>query len=166
MPEFGQLYQHPEIKNNGSSVPLIPSVYSKGLSMLALDTTIRVTKRPWKLLFVCLFVTILSKQWLMFQRRLHIQKVKSVTYQGLLTSILLAFLLLICYFRIYLLPFFFKLKNILEVISRQASDQDSWVSLLRAWVQPLVGELKSHKPRSMAKNIYIFILEQEMLPQY
>ena len=32
--------------------------------MLALDTTVKSKeKRPWKLLFVCLFLTILSKQW-------------------------------------------------------------------------------------------------------
>ena len=43
-------------------------------------------------------------------------------------------------------------KTYLEGIPWQSSGWESALSLPRAWVQSLVGELKSHKPRSTAKK--------------
>ena len=37
--------------------------------------------------------------------------------------------------------------------------------MLRAWVQSLVGELRSHKPRGMAKKIFL-INKQKNNPYY
>ena len=113
-------------------------------------------KRPWKLLFVCLFLTILSKQWPVSSKETpYIEsQICNLSRTSDFNPSCLSFPCLLFQDIYYL--FFFLTENILEGLSQYASGQDSGLSLPRAWVQPLVGELKSHKPRSMAKNIYIY----------